>query len=177
MCALLEDISLWINIDEGMHVFTLHGIGGIVGSLLTGIFASRSGKPLLFLRVFGAPVLSPPSSSIVSMLDGMTSAPGAVDGNGLQIAKQLADISAISAYSFVVSAVILLIMKHLIPGLDLRLPESAEISGLDSYEFWVGETTGSWALHGKGLHVLEGVEPSAGSIPPPPAETVQQHRI
>lgn len=39
VCASLEDVTDWINIDEGMDVFKLHGIGGIVGSILTGIFA------------------------------------------------------------------------------------------------------------------------------------------
>ena len=110
------------------------------------------------------------------MLDGITSTPGAVDGNGLQAAKQLADIFAISAYSFVVSAGILLIMKHFIPRLDLRIPQNAEISGLDSYEFCVGETTDLWAVYGKELHVLEGTELSVRSTTPLD-ETVQQARM
>jgi Amt family ammonium transporter len=65
------------------------GIGGIVGSFLTGIFASSS----------------------VSALDGGTLAPGGVDGNGAQVARQLADIASISSYSFTVSLALLIIMK------------------------------------------------------------------
>ena len=44
VCALLQDINEWLHIDEGMDVFKLHGIGGMVGSFLTGIFASETSK-------------------------------------------------------------------------------------------------------------------------------------
>ena len=47
-CALMENVDSWLNIDEGMDVFKLHGIGGMVGSFLTGLFAtSKSMSPLL----------------------------------------------------------------------------------------------------------------------------------
>lgn len=42
VCALLENVTDWLKIDEGMDVFKLHGLGGVVGSFLTGVFASRS---------------------------------------------------------------------------------------------------------------------------------------
>jgi len=42
VCAALGDVTKWVNIDEGMDVFKLHGIGGIIGSILTGIFADSS---------------------------------------------------------------------------------------------------------------------------------------
>ncbi|KAA8914587.1 methylammonium permease 3 [Sphaerosporella brunnea] len=120
-CALMEGVTDWINIDEGMDVFKLHGIGGIIGSILTGIF----------------------STSSISMLDGVTAAPGGIDGNGLQIALQLADVISISAYSFTVSAIILFTMKY-IPGLNLRVDEDVEIRGLDSHEFY-NEEVGDWS--------------------------------
>lgn len=75
---------------------------------------------------------------VVSLLDGFTEASGAIDGNAIQIAHQLADMVAISAYSFVVSAIILFAMKY-IPGLSLRVDESVEIGGLDSHEFYQEE--------------------------------------
>jgi len=40
--GLLQNLNQWIHIDEGMDLFKLHGIGGMVGSFLTGIFASAS---------------------------------------------------------------------------------------------------------------------------------------
>ena len=64
-----------------MDAFKLHGMGGVVGSFLTGIFATAS----------------------VSSLDGVTLAPGGIDGNGVQVGKQFAEIASISSYAFTVS--------------------------------------------------------------------------
>jgi Amt family ammonium transporter len=47
VCALLQDLNDWIHIDEGMDVFKLHGIGGMVGSFLTGLFATSRSKWLI----------------------------------------------------------------------------------------------------------------------------------
>ncbi|PUU79894.1 ammonium transporter MepA [Tuber borchii] len=135
LCSLCEDINIWVRIDEGMDIFKLHGIGGAVGALLTGIFASET----------------------ISLLDGMTSAPGAIDGNGAQVAKQLVAILAIASYSFTVSAVILLAMKH-IPGLQLRLSEEAELQGLDKHEFCGDETGELWGYE-KDMLVVGGITP------------------
>ncbi|KAK2780930.1 hypothetical protein FQN53_000882 [Emmonsiellopsis sp. PD_33] len=122
ICSLLQNINEWIRIDEGMDVFKLHGIGGMVGAFLTGIFATSS----------------------ISSLDGATLAPGAIDGEGIQVAKQVADICAISAYSFTVSCVLLLILKY-IPGMNLRVSEEAEMVGLDNHQFYE-EQIGDWSL-------------------------------
>ena len=46
ICASLENVTDWLNVDEGMDVFKLHGLGGIVGSFLTGIFADSSSKSI-----------------------------------------------------------------------------------------------------------------------------------
>ncbi|CAG8902990.1 unnamed protein product [Penicillium egyptiacum] len=108
ICALLQDINDWLHIDEGMDVFKLHGIGGMVGAFLTGIFASQS----------------------IAALDGVTEATGGIDGNGVQVGKQLAEVCAISAYSFIVSCILLYILKF-IPGMHLRVDEEVEMVGLD----------------------------------------------
>ncbi|PVH88094.1 methylammonium permease 3 [Cadophora sp. DSE1049] len=133
VCASLENLNKWIRIDEGLDVFKLHGVGGMVGCFLTGIFATNT----------------------VSMVDG-TEAPGGIDGNGLQIGYQLASICAITAYSFTVSRLFLLVMKY-IPGLHLRVSEEVEINGLDGDHFFE-EQIGEWAeferLNAKN-HILE----------------------
>lgn len=77
------------------------------------------------------------------MLDGFTVASGAIDGNGVQVGKQFAEICAISSYSFVVSAILLLLMKY-IPGLHLRVSEEAEELGLDLDQFF-DEQIGDWS--------------------------------
>ncbi|RFU29790.1 hypothetical protein B7463_g6532, partial [Scytalidium lignicola] len=122
VCALLQNVNDWLHIDEGMDVFKLHGIGGMVGSFLTGIFATES----------------------ISMLDGATSAPGGYDGNGIQVGRQFAEITAISAYSFLVSCALLYILKF-IPGMHLRVTEEAEMHGLDVDQFF-DEQIGDWGI-------------------------------
>lgn len=113
VCALLQDINKWTRIDEGLDVFKLHGIGGMMGSFLTGVFATSS----------------------ISSLDGATLASGGIDGNGIQVVKQLAEITAISAYSFVVSCALLYILRY-IPGLHLRVSNEAESMGMDLDQFF-----------------------------------------
>ena len=84
-CSAVQNVDRWLHIDEGMDVFKLHGIGGMIGSFLTGIFAQ----------------------TWVASLDGLgTEAAGAMDGEGVQVGRQLAEICAISAYSFVVSCIV-----------------------------------------------------------------------
>lgn len=122
VCCSLQNINDWLHIDEGMDVFKLHGIGGIVGAFLTGIFASSS----------------------VSALDGSTLSPGGIDGNGVQVGKQLAEICAISGYSFVVTCILLYILKC-IPGMKLRVSEEAEMIGLDRAQF-CDEQIGDWSM-------------------------------
>jgi len=87
----------------------------------------------------------------------MTSASGAIDGNGVQVAKQLVAILAIASYSFIVSAAILLAMKH-VPGLQLRLSEEAELQGLDRHEFCGDETGELWGYE-KDRLVVGGIIP------------------
>ena len=121
VCAL-QDINEWLHIDEGMDVFKLHGIGGMVGAFLTGIFASQS----------------------IAVMDGTTEATGGIDGNGIQVGKQLSEVCAISAYSFTVSCMLLYILKF-IPGMQLRVHEEAEMVGLDRAQF-INEQIGERAL-------------------------------
>ncbi|KAK7418608.1 hypothetical protein QQZ08_011192 [Neonectria magnoliae] len=123
VCALMDDVNEWLHIDEGMDVFKLHGIGGMTGSFLTGIFATKS----------------------ISSLDGATIASGGIDGVGIQVGKQFAEITAISAYSFVVSLCLLLMLKY-IPGLHLRVSDEEEERGLDLHQFFE-ENIGDWEVH------------------------------
>jgi ammonium transporter, Amt family len=133
-----SNINEWLHIDDGLEVFKLHGIGGMVGGFLTGIFAT----------------------SRISSLDGATIASGAMDGNGIQVAKQLAEIAAISSYSFTMSVILLMILKY-IPGMYLRVSDEVEILGYDMDQFHE-ETIGEWALWEQGNHgVVEGVKPSS----------------
>ena len=149
VCSSLRNINNWLRVDEGLDVFKLHGIGGMVGAFLTGVFADNR----------------------VSMLDGATDAPGGINGNGIQVGKQLADICAIASYSFTVSLILVLILKYagrFIPGMDLRVSEDDEIRGIDSHEFGE-EEIGDWSMfeHShQGTSIMDGAKVSGPSSPP-----------
>ncbi|GAB1191413.1 hypothetical protein APSETT444_000585 [Aspergillus pseudonomiae] len=139
VCSSLQNINDWLRIDEGMDVFKLHGVGGMVGAFLTGLFASES----------------------ISALDGASLTGGAIDGNGIQVGRQLAEICAIAGYSFTVSYILLFILKY-IPGMRLRVDEASEMMGLDRAQFF-DEQIGDWSIaHGMSSPMMMGVskEPS-----------------
>ncbi|KAE8350422.1 ammonium transporter AmtB-like domain-containing protein [Aspergillus coremiiformis] len=139
VCSALQNINGWMRIDEGMAVFKLHGIGGMVGAFLTGLFASES----------------------ISALDGATLTGGAIDGNGIQVGRQLAEICAIARYSFVVSYILLVIFKYF-PGMHLRVDEESEMMGLDQAQFF-DEQIGDWSIaNGMDSLMLMGVS----EVPP-----------
>ncbi|KAF2217126.1 hypothetical protein CERZMDRAFT_3818, partial [Cercospora zeae-maydis SCOH1-5] len=122
VCASLQNLNDWLHIDEGLEVFKLHGVGGMVGSFLTGVFADQT----------------------ISALDGSSRYPGGINGNGVQVGKQFAEITAISSYSFVVTCILLVVLKY-VPGLGLRVSEEAEMRGLDLDQFF-DEQIGDWSV-------------------------------
>ncbi|KAJ7914341.1 ammonium transporter AmtB-like domain-containing protein [Mycena leptocephala] len=112
---LAMDLKDILRIDDGLDVFALHGIGGLTGNVLTGLFAA----------------------DYITALDGYSSIPGGwLNGNYIQLAYQLAGCAAILSYSFTVTALLLLVMDR-IPGLRLRVSEEEETGGLDVHE--IGE--------------------------------------
>lgn len=74
-------------IDDPLYVFCSHGIGGVLGSITTGLFATKKVNP-----------------------DG---ADGAFYGNPILLGYQLADICATASWSFVVTAIIVFFVKHM----------------------------------------------------------------
>jgi ammonium transporter, Amt family len=100
---------------SSLDIFSIHGIGGMVGNLLTGLFAAN----------------------YIARLDGKTVIPGGwLNQHYMQLAYQLADSAAGFTYSFGGSCLILLALNF-IPGLHLRVSEEDEIMGIDDAE--VGE--------------------------------------
>eukprot|EP00158_Paraphelidium_tribonemae_P007236 Partr_v1_DN28163_c0_g1_i2_m55913 putative Ammonium transporter len=91
--------------DDALDVFGVHGVGGVVGNLLTGIFASKLVNPAL--------------------VDG-----GWMDGHYMQFLYQLAGSCAGLVWSFTLTYLILFIMNCL-SYLNLRLHKDKEMIGLD----------------------------------------------
>ncbi|KIM38012.1 hypothetical protein M413DRAFT_76454 [Hebeloma cylindrosporum] len=111
-CNFATQLKFVLGYDDALDIFATHAIGGIVGNLLTGLFAQAS----------------------VAGFDGITEIPGGwLDRHYIQLAHQLADSVAGFAYSFVMTTIILWVM-HIIPGLTLRTTEEAEILGVDDAE-------------------------------------------
>jgi len=128
----------------------VHGIGGLVGNILTAFFATN----------------------YIASLDHVSSIKGGwLDHHWMQLPYQLADSFTGGAYSFVGTCLILFIM-NMIPGLTLRATEEAEILGIDDAE--IGEFAYDYVeltrevlndVDGEGASVYS-AEPSAQNYPP-----------
>jgi hypothetical protein len=90
----------------------VHYIGGLVGLILTGIFAQQDIIALSYNEGDTVPL------------------GGWLDGNFIQLPIQLAAIVTVSVWSFVVTYIILVVINK-IPFLRLRLNDEAEMMGVD----------------------------------------------
>lgn len=91
-----------VNLDDALDVFAVHGLGGIVGIIGTGIFATE--------KIGGAK--------------------GLIEGSSSLLIENIIMIFATFVYSLVASLIILKILD-VIPGLGLRSTELEEDAGLD----------------------------------------------
>jgi Amt family ammonium transporter len=111
-CNLAVKLKHIFDFDDALDVFAVHGVGGVTGNILTGVFAQRS-----VTLLGGSPI------EIGGMLD----------GHHVQVAYQLASSVAGLGYSFIVTYVILFILDK-IPGLNLRMDQEEEEIGVDESE-------------------------------------------
>jgi Amt family ammonium transporter len=112
LCNFATQLKFLIGYDDSLDVFASHAIGGVIGNLLTALFAQKS----------------------VAGFDGFTVIDGGwLDHHYIQLAWHLADSCAGLGYSFGMTTLILWAM-HYIPGLRLRVPEETEIVGIDASE-------------------------------------------
>lgn len=102
-----------LGVDDALDLFAEHAVGGILGLLMNGFFASRS----------------------IIALDGVnTNVPGGwIDHNWKQLYIQLAYVCATCSYTFVVTALLAKCID-IIPGLHLRTTAEGEKLGLDEVE-------------------------------------------
>ena len=92
--------------DDSLDVFGIHGVSGIVGSILVGIFATRAVTD---------PVVS--GGQVLGLIEG-----------GTVINGQLASVAISAVFSVVVT---LILLKGVDAGVGLRVAERQEIEGLD----------------------------------------------
>ena len=104
--VMVVEVKKFFGYDDTLDVFGIHGIGGAIGAVATGLFATRLINP-----IFGeGPV-------------------GLADGNSSQILNQLAGI-AIAALLAAVGT--LAILKFVDVLIGLRVSQTDEIAGLDA---------------------------------------------
>ncbi len=94
-----------LRYDDTLDAFGVHGVGGLLGALLTGVFASKA------MNEAGH--------------DGL------LYGNAAQMIPQVVGILAVGAYSAVVTLVLLKLIDRFI---GLRVPVNDEREGLDATE-------------------------------------------
>ncbi|HXJ17027.1 MAG TPA: ammonia channel protein, partial [Candidatus Polarisedimenticolia bacterium] len=96
--------------DDSLDAFGVHGAGGTIGALLTGIFASSAINP------------------IFKDATGKVQASGMLEGNGHQMLNQCVGV-AIAWFLAIVGTLIILKLVDLVIG--LRVSEDHETQGLD----------------------------------------------
>ncbi len=106
--ALISNIAVHIKatktvLDDTLDVFPCHGIGGMVGMLMTGIFATKAVNP--------------------------AGADGWAYGNSAFFFTQLKAMAIAVAYSFTVSFIIFKVINMMVP---LRVSNEEEEEGLDA---------------------------------------------
>jgi len=107
----VNGLKRMLGADDSLDVFGVHGVGGIVGALLTGVFNAQSlgGPGLVADWVTAAAVTNP-------------------DGIGAQVWVQLKAVLLTIAWSGVVSLVAYKIVDLVV---GLRVTEEEEREGLD----------------------------------------------
>ena len=99
-----------LGYDDTLDAFGVHGAGGTIGALLTGVFASSAINP------------------IFKDAGGNTLPSGALEGNAHQLVNQLIGVAIAWALAIVGTIVILKLVDVVV---GLRVPEEHEIQGLD----------------------------------------------
>jgi Amt family ammonium transporter len=103
-------VKSFFGYDDSLDAFGVHGAGGTVGALLTGIFAASVINPV-FKDAAGNPLPS-----------------GAIDGHWGQLLNQSAGVASAWGISIVGTLVLLFVVDKLV---GLRVSAEDEAAGLD----------------------------------------------
>jgi len=107
VCPLACALKWRLRLDDSLDVVAIHLVGGLLGTLLVGVFASRAVNP-------GLPV------------DGL-----AYGGDTTQLVRQALAAGAVGLYAFVATLVLGYLVRFTI---GFRVAASAEVGGLDLEE-------------------------------------------
>jgi Amt family ammonium transporter len=109
-CYMVAVVKNRLGYDDSLDAFGVHGVGGLVGCILTGVFATRA------------------VNSALRLPNGLPAPLGAIDGNYGQVLNQLAGAGMGIAVAVVGSLIALKITEFFTP---LRVDEREESSGID----------------------------------------------
>ena len=99
-------VKLWFGYDDSLDAFGVHGAGGTLGAILTGLFANSTINPIL----------------------GAGKATGLLEGNPRQLLNQAIGVAIAWSVSIVGTLILLVVVDTLI---GLRVSEDDEREGLD----------------------------------------------
>ncbi len=102
ICYSAVNLKEKIGLDDSLDVVGIHGVGGVIGTICLGIFASKTVNP--------------------------GGANGLLAGNPAFLGTQLFGVLVVGVYAFVVSWILLKLVNSV---MGLRLNKEDEISGLD----------------------------------------------
>lgn len=104
--GMVTKVKAMFGYDDALDAFGVHGAGGTIGALLTGVFAQQ----------------------VINPIFGVGKAVGGLDGHWGQVGNQL--VGVVIAWAFaLVGTIILLKIVDLLTG--IRVPEEQEQEGLD----------------------------------------------
>jgi len=105
VCFFAVSMKSRLGYDDSLDVVGIHGVGGLVGSLLLGVFASKAVNP--------------------------GGADGLLTGNTAQLVSQVMGVVVVGVYAFAVSWILI---KILHTTMGMRLTEENEVQGMDYSE-------------------------------------------
>jgi Amt family ammonium transporter len=149
VCALAVSLKYRFGFDDSLDVVGVHFVGGWIGSLSIGFFATAQ---------VNAAITSDP---------GLGATEGLFYGGGVgQLGRQFVGSAAVTVYSFAVAAIIALVIRA---AKGLRTSEEAEISGIDVAEHAESayDTSPSTGSSG-GAFAMAGIAPSGAAEPSAP---------
>jgi len=105
VCFLAISLKFKYGYDDALDVVAVHLVGGVIGSILLGLFADKAINP--------------------------AGADGVFLGGGWSLfGEQVLAVAVVLVFSFVVSGVIALVLRAVLPG-GIRVSEEEEQTGLD----------------------------------------------
>jgi len=107
---MVTKVKAAFGYDDSLDAFGVHGVGGTIGALLTGVFATRMINP------------------IFKDAQGNALPVGLIDGNAHQMVNQLVGVGTAIALAVVGTVAILKLVDVVI---GLRVPAEHEVAGLD----------------------------------------------